>query len=188
MANALTAVRLLLVLPFAFFMAKADRRSAIFALVAWLLALITDLLDGPIARRRGTVTAFERNLRSHHRFSIRHFRIICGSPAGRVPVDTAHPDHAGLCPVCDRFLLGSPARQTSREQARPLQWHALLRSIHPGHSHPNGTSLSTALAHLPGLVAGPDHAAIHGSAADVHETTRTAPEWPAGEIAGPPRR
>lgn len=58
MANALTSVRLLLVLPFAFFMAKADRRSAIFALVAWLLALITDLLDGPIARRRGTVTAF----------------------------------------------------------------------------------------------------------------------------------
>jgi CDP-diacylglycerol--glycerol-3-phosphate 3-phosphatidyltransferase len=58
MANALTAVRLLLVLPFAFFMAKGDRRSAIFALVAWALALVTDFLDGPVARRRGTVTAF----------------------------------------------------------------------------------------------------------------------------------
>jgi phosphatidylglycerophosphate synthase len=58
MANALTAVRLLLVLPFAFFMAKGDRDSAILALVAWVLALITDFLDGPIARRRGTVTAF----------------------------------------------------------------------------------------------------------------------------------
>lgn len=58
MANALTAVRLLLVLPFAFFMAKGDRDSAIFALVAWAVALITDFLDGPIARRRGTVTAF----------------------------------------------------------------------------------------------------------------------------------
>jgi CDP-diacylglycerol--glycerol-3-phosphate 3-phosphatidyltransferase len=58
MANALTAIRLLLVLPFAFFMAKGDRGSAIFALVAWVVALITDLLDGPIARRRGTVTAF----------------------------------------------------------------------------------------------------------------------------------
>ena len=57
MANALTAVRLLLVLPFAFFMAKGDGRSALFALVAWLVALITDFLDGPIARRRGTVTA-----------------------------------------------------------------------------------------------------------------------------------
>src|SRR5580704_13484632 len=58
MANALTSVRLLLVIPFAFFMAKGDRRSAIFALVAWVMALITDFLDGPIARRRGTVTAF----------------------------------------------------------------------------------------------------------------------------------
>jgi CDP-diacylglycerol---glycerol-3-phosphate 3-phosphatidyltransferase len=58
MANALTFVRLLLVLPCAFFMAKGDRGSAIFALVAWVVALITDLLDGPIARRRGTVTAF----------------------------------------------------------------------------------------------------------------------------------
>jgi CDP-diacylglycerol--glycerol-3-phosphate 3-phosphatidyltransferase len=57
MANALTAVRLLLVLPFAFFMAKGDKHSAIFAFVAWAVALITDFLDGPIARRRGTVTA-----------------------------------------------------------------------------------------------------------------------------------
>lgn len=57
MANALTAVRLLLVFPFAFFMAKGDRDSAIFALVAWVVALVTDFLDGPIARRRGTVTA-----------------------------------------------------------------------------------------------------------------------------------
>jgi len=56
MANALTAVRLFLVLPFAFFMAKGDERSAIFALAVWVVAVITDLLDGPTARRRGTVT------------------------------------------------------------------------------------------------------------------------------------
>ena len=56
MANALTAARLLLVLPFAFFMAKGDQRSAIFALGIWSVALLTDFLDGPIARRRGTVT------------------------------------------------------------------------------------------------------------------------------------
>ncbi len=58
MANALTAIRLLLVFPFALFMAKGDRNSAIFALVAWMVALATDFVDGPIARRRGTVTAF----------------------------------------------------------------------------------------------------------------------------------
>jgi CDP-diacylglycerol---glycerol-3-phosphate 3-phosphatidyltransferase len=57
MANALTAVRLFLVLPFAFFMAKGDEHSAIFALVVWVVALVTDFLDGPIARRTGTVTA-----------------------------------------------------------------------------------------------------------------------------------
>jgi phosphatidylglycerophosphate synthase len=57
MANALTAVRLLLVVPFAFFMSKGDVRFAIFALIVWAVALITDFLDGPIARRRGTVTA-----------------------------------------------------------------------------------------------------------------------------------
>jgi len=58
MANALTAIRLLLVAPFAFFMARGDERSAVFALIAWVVALLTDFLDGPIARRRGTVTAF----------------------------------------------------------------------------------------------------------------------------------
>ena len=57
MANALTAIRLLLVVPFAFYMARENEHSAIFALVAWVVAVITDFLDGPIARRRGTVTA-----------------------------------------------------------------------------------------------------------------------------------
>jgi CDP-diacylglycerol---glycerol-3-phosphate 3-phosphatidyltransferase len=57
MANALTAVRLLLVVPFAFYMAQGDARSASFAFLAWVLAVITDFLDGPIARRTGTVTA-----------------------------------------------------------------------------------------------------------------------------------
>ena len=60
MANALTAVRLLLVLPFAYFMTKVDERSATLALAAWVVAVITDLLDGPIARKRGTVTALSQ--------------------------------------------------------------------------------------------------------------------------------
>ncbi len=58
MANALTAVRLFLVVPFAYFMVRGDARSAVFALVVWAVALATDFLDGPIARRRGTVTPF----------------------------------------------------------------------------------------------------------------------------------
>jgi phosphatidylglycerophosphate synthase len=57
MANALTALRLFLVIPFALFMARGDERSAVFALIVWVVALTTDFLDGPIARRRGTVSA-----------------------------------------------------------------------------------------------------------------------------------
>jgi phosphatidylglycerophosphate synthase len=57
LANALTAIRLLLVLPFAFFMTQGDGRYAIFAAIAIVVAIATDLLDGPIARRSGTVSA-----------------------------------------------------------------------------------------------------------------------------------
>jgi len=57
MANALTAVRLFLVIPFAYFMARADRRYAVFASAAMLVAIATDLLDGPLARRKGTASA-----------------------------------------------------------------------------------------------------------------------------------
>ena len=58
MANALTAVRLLLILPFAYWMAQGDARSAVLALIAWVVAVVTDLADGPVARARGTVTAW----------------------------------------------------------------------------------------------------------------------------------
>jgi phosphatidylglycerophosphate synthase len=57
MANALTAIRLLLVAPFAFFMAKGDAHSAVLALITWVVALATDFADGPIARHTGTVSA-----------------------------------------------------------------------------------------------------------------------------------
>jgi phosphatidylglycerophosphate synthase len=57
MANAITAVRLLLVIPFAFFMAEGDVRHAVFALLTMAVAVATDNLDGPIARRTGTVSA-----------------------------------------------------------------------------------------------------------------------------------
>ncbi len=58
--NGLTAVRLILVIPFAFFMASGDMRHAVFALLAMVVALATDFLDGPIARRTGAVSAVGR--------------------------------------------------------------------------------------------------------------------------------
>lgn len=57
MANVLTAIRLLLVAPFALLMARADAGSAAVAGLILALAIATDLLDGLLARRRGTASA-----------------------------------------------------------------------------------------------------------------------------------
>jgi phosphatidylglycerophosphate synthase len=57
MAHALTSVRLLLAVPFGLLMAQAGARRAALAALVLAVAIATDLLDGPLARRRGTVTA-----------------------------------------------------------------------------------------------------------------------------------
>src|SRR2546426_4630167 len=57
MANALTALRILLAVPFAFLMTRGDRWSAAPAGIVLVAAIATDLLDGVVARRRGTDTS-----------------------------------------------------------------------------------------------------------------------------------
>jgi phosphatidylglycerophosphate synthase len=57
MAHALTTVRLLLVLPFALLMAQGEAHHAALAGVLLAVAIATDVLDGVIARRRGTASA-----------------------------------------------------------------------------------------------------------------------------------
>jgi CDP-diacylglycerol--glycerol-3-phosphate 3-phosphatidyltransferase len=57
MANALTAARVLLAVPFAFLMFSAGAWSAVLAGLVLAAAIATDLLDGRLARRRGTATA-----------------------------------------------------------------------------------------------------------------------------------
>jgi CDP-diacylglycerol--glycerol-3-phosphate 3-phosphatidyltransferase len=57
MAHALTAVRLLLILPFALLMTRDDPRAAALAAGVLAVAIATDVLDGVIARRRGTASA-----------------------------------------------------------------------------------------------------------------------------------
>jgi len=57
MANALTATRVLLALPFGFLMSRDGARSAVLAALVLAVAIATDLLDGAIARRRGIATA-----------------------------------------------------------------------------------------------------------------------------------
>jgi len=85
MANALTAVRLLLVVPFAFFMARGDVRSAVLALIAWVVALVTDFLDGPIARRRGTVSALSGTFDHTSDFLFVVSGIFAGASRGAFP-------------------------------------------------------------------------------------------------------
>ena len=60
MANALTAARVLLAVPFAFLMAQAGAWSAALAGLVLAAAVATDLLDGLLARRRGAATAAGR--------------------------------------------------------------------------------------------------------------------------------
>ncbi len=60
MANTLTTLRLLLLFPFAFLMARGDAFSAGLAGITIVAAIATDLLDGAIARRRGTESAAGR--------------------------------------------------------------------------------------------------------------------------------
>ena len=57
MANTLTTLRLLLIVPFALLMARGDAGPAALAAVVLAVAIATDLLDGPVARSRGTASA-----------------------------------------------------------------------------------------------------------------------------------
>ncbi|MGE0394739.1 MAG: CDP-alcohol phosphatidyltransferase family protein [Vicinamibacterales bacterium] len=58
MANMLTAVRLLLAVPLALLIASPDPRAPVVVALVMLLAIATDLADGPMARRAGTASAF----------------------------------------------------------------------------------------------------------------------------------
>ena len=57
MAHALTTARLLLIVPFALLMTRSGLAHAGLAALVLLVAIATDLLDGVIARRRGTASA-----------------------------------------------------------------------------------------------------------------------------------
>ena len=57
MANALTALRLLLALPAGLALASGAASAPMIAAVAIIVAIATDLIDGTLARRLGTSTA-----------------------------------------------------------------------------------------------------------------------------------
>jgi len=59
-ANALTALRLLLALPFAVCMGAPDARHAAWAAGILAVAIASDVVDGPVARRLGSASAAGR--------------------------------------------------------------------------------------------------------------------------------
>jgi phosphatidylglycerophosphate synthase len=58
MANGLTAVRFLLAVPAGLLLGSSNATVAPYAAGAIIVAILTDLVDGPVARRSGTASAF----------------------------------------------------------------------------------------------------------------------------------
>ena len=78
MANALTLILLLLVIPFAAVMTRSGVPPARLAALMMVVARATDLADGPIARRTGTASAFGGTLDHVSDFLF----VVCGLYAG----------------------------------------------------------------------------------------------------------
>src|SRR5437762_5692104 len=85
MANALTTIRLILALPFAWLMASGDSWHAALAAVTLAMAIGTDLLDGPVARRRGTATAAGRAFDHGADFLFVMSGLLAGATRGAFP-------------------------------------------------------------------------------------------------------
>jgi len=60
MAYALTLFRLFLIFPFVFLMTRENASSAVLAGIVFVVAIISDIVDGPVARRLGTASVTGR--------------------------------------------------------------------------------------------------------------------------------
>ena len=85
MANLLTSLRLLLITPFVLLMTRTDPLSAILAGIIFLIATISDIVDGPIARHRGTVTAMGRTADHTADFLFVTSGLMVGAISGAFP-------------------------------------------------------------------------------------------------------
>lgn len=85
MASALTAFRMLLIFPFVLFMAREDPSSATVAGIVFVVAILSDIVDGPIARRRGSVNAAGRAADHTADFLFITCGLIAGASRGVFP-------------------------------------------------------------------------------------------------------
>jgi CDP-diacylglycerol--glycerol-3-phosphate 3-phosphatidyltransferase len=85
MANALSLLRLLLVAPFAWLVARGDSQSALWAATLFCVAIATDLADGPLARARGTASGVGRALDHAADFAFVDAGLFASAAHGAVP-------------------------------------------------------------------------------------------------------
>ena len=85
MANALSALRLVLVVPLVWLILLGGVREAAVAAALYVLAIVSDLLDGRIARRRGTASAFGRALDHGSDFAFVCAGLFAAAAVGLVP-------------------------------------------------------------------------------------------------------
>jgi len=84
-ANLLSLSRLLTVLPFALLVARGGAANAAWAGGLFVLAIVTDLADGPLARKRGTANALGRVLDHGSDFLFVCSGLAAAAARGHVP-------------------------------------------------------------------------------------------------------
>jgi CDP-diacylglycerol--glycerol-3-phosphate 3-phosphatidyltransferase len=85
MANALSLLRLLFVAPFTLLIAQGGTANAGWAAALFVLAIATDLADGPLARARGTESALGRALDHGADFLFVNSGLAAAATQGFVP-------------------------------------------------------------------------------------------------------
>lgn len=85
MANLLSLLRLLLVLPFAVLVWLGGAANAALAAALFTVAIATDLADGPIARARGTESALGRALDHGADFLFVNGGLVAAASRGALP-------------------------------------------------------------------------------------------------------
>lgn len=85
MANLLSGLRLLLVVPFAHLVTSGGFANAVWAAALFVLAIATDLADGPLARARGTESALGRALDHGADFLFVNSGLAAAAARGLVP-------------------------------------------------------------------------------------------------------
>jgi phosphatidylglycerophosphate synthase len=129
LANVLTGLRLILALPvtLAFAYPGALAPESLVALI--LLAIASDLADGPAARRFGTASSAGMLFDHGTDFFFVTSALFAIAFSGKNLSLTPLPHRSCLQSVCTRFLFFVSTKKPAHELARPLEWRVLFRAL-----------------------------------------------------------